>query len=468
MNTESVDKLKHSAETGNIDLLYEVIQHDPYILEFIDNNTQFVETPLHIAASMGQLEFAIEIMNLKPSFATKLNLQGYSPIHVAMNRLRPAMDNPIDPDMASNINVMVSKLVGINKDLVRVKGREGLTPMHIACQNGEVDLLAKFLNACPDSIEDENVSGESALHIAVKSNQNYALKVLLGWLRKNYQRGAGMLETKILNHKDKAGNTVYHISALSDDPEFLALLVQHFAQFPAKFGIELNALNLKNQTAVDLASTPQKKKMLEIFGVKNGSKITKDLTPAEELSSQTSAFDNIITGMRRIRRNISEEQRNTWLIVATLVATATYESALNPPGGVFQVSSSDDNNVKIKSTDLYYSTRGNAGKSILSKNSFAVFSSANLISFATSTLVMIILTPSEALGDQLFGTVLWFGVCYLTGLLAISPTHANSIILYILISFIAFVVSIFWIFSEYFGYKQSKKIMQSLRNLLSK
>src|SRR4051812_38649937 len=99
MNTKIGDQLKISAETGDIKLLYAVIQDDPSILENIDKN-QFVDTPLHIAASRGHLEFATEIMNLKPSFATKLNLQGHSPIHLAMNNLQ---------------RVMVSKLVGIDK-----------------------------------------------------------------------------------------------------------------------------------------------------------------------------------------------------------------------------------------------------------------------------------------------------------------------------------------------------------------
>jgi hypothetical protein len=38
----------------------------------------------------------------------------------------------------------------------------------------------------------------------------------------------------------------------------------------------------------------------------------------------------------RIRNDILEEQRNTWLIIATLVATATYQSILSPTGGVYQ------------------------------------------------------------------------------------------------------------------------------------
>lgn len=60
-----IDKLLGAAKDGKIDVLYEVIRDDPSILQHIDS-TPFVETPLHIAASLGHLQFATEIMRLKP------------------------------------------------------------------------------------------------------------------------------------------------------------------------------------------------------------------------------------------------------------------------------------------------------------------------------------------------------------------------------------------------------------------
>jgi len=63
--TNNGDRLKAAAEAGDINLLYTVIQDDPFILEMIDL-IPFVETPLHIAASLGHLQFTSEIMKLKP------------------------------------------------------------------------------------------------------------------------------------------------------------------------------------------------------------------------------------------------------------------------------------------------------------------------------------------------------------------------------------------------------------------
>jgi ankyrin repeat protein len=201
--TNNGDRLKVAAQTGDIDLLYTVIQDDPYILDVIDA-IPFVETPLHIAASMGYIRFAIEIMNLKPSFAWKLNPQGFCPIHLAMQ---------------NNQVQMVYRFVSINKELVCVQGREGLTPLHFASQIGEVELLAHFLLLCPESIEYLTVGRETALHIAVKNQQYEALQVLVGWLERNQRRGAYMQEHKILNQGDEAGNTILHMSAISNEPQ---------------------------------------------------------------------------------------------------------------------------------------------------------------------------------------------------------------------------------------------------------
>ncbi|KAG5020400.1 hypothetical protein JHK87_016255 [Glycine soja] len=83
LNIMISDPLKVVAEGNNIDGLYQEIQQDPRVLESIDS-IPFVETPLHVAASLGHFEFAIKIITLKPSLAVKLNPEGFTPIHLAL------------------------------------------------------------------------------------------------------------------------------------------------------------------------------------------------------------------------------------------------------------------------------------------------------------------------------------------------------------------------------------------------
>lgn len=101
--------LEAAAKSGNIDLLYKLIHEDPYVLDKIDD-VPFVDTPLHVAAVAGKTDFAMEIMNLKPSFARKLNADGLTPLHLAVDH---------------GHFWLVLEVVKVDPSLVRLKGRHG-------------------------------------------------------------------------------------------------------------------------------------------------------------------------------------------------------------------------------------------------------------------------------------------------------------------------------------------------------
>ncbi|CAL5441717.1 unnamed protein product [Camellia sinensis] len=200
--------LMEAAEAGDISLLYGCIQDYPKILNSIDD-TPFVDTPLHIAASAGHAHFSLEMMRLKPSFGGKLNPQGLSPLDLALRRR--AELSPVK-DLQKNLTWTIRWLINLDKELIRVKGRESFTPLHYVAEKGDIDLLAEFLLACPESIMDRTIRDEIALHIAVKNSKLEACKVLLGWLRRS-------LNQKLLNSKDEKGNTVLDIAVSNSQTE---------------------------------------------------------------------------------------------------------------------------------------------------------------------------------------------------------------------------------------------------------
>ncbi|XP_010420214.1 PREDICTED: alpha-latroinsectotoxin-Lt1a-like isoform X3 [Camelina sativa] len=102
--------LEAAAKSGNIDLLYELIHEDPSVLDKMDD-VAFVNTPLHVAAVAGKTEFAMEVINLKPSFARKLNADGLTPLHLAVDHGHFSL---------------VLEIVKADPSLVRVKGRHGM------------------------------------------------------------------------------------------------------------------------------------------------------------------------------------------------------------------------------------------------------------------------------------------------------------------------------------------------------
>ena len=80
---ERIGELNQVAHQGNINDFYNLIRNDVKLLEHI-NELPFVNTPLHILASAGQIPFSIEMMILKPSFVSKRNPNGHTPIYLAL------------------------------------------------------------------------------------------------------------------------------------------------------------------------------------------------------------------------------------------------------------------------------------------------------------------------------------------------------------------------------------------------
>ncbi|KAK5795576.1 ankyrin repeat-containing protein BDA1-like [Gossypium arboreum] len=180
------ERLRTAARTGNVSDLYRLIEIDGNALKQSDEE-EFVETPLHIAAEEGCLRFAMEMMSLKPSFASKLNKQGLTPLHLAVT----------NPDTS-----MALRFLEINKDLARVKGKNGKTPLHIITEVGNHNgLLARFLEICPQSIRDVTIENRNALHITVEKNGLDVLQVLIRTLEKTGYY------SEVVNQKDEGGNT---------------------------------------------------------------------------------------------------------------------------------------------------------------------------------------------------------------------------------------------------------------------
>jgi len=185
--------MEYAAQQGDIDRLYRLIEQNPHVLEEIDL-IPFVETPLHVATRAGHVQFAKEIMILKPSFSWKFNPQGLRPVHLALqNRGRR----------------MVLHLIQMDTSLVRAKMRGGLTLLHLASQSGDINLLTVFLKVCPDSIQDLTNRNETAVHLYKRFE---VLEFLLKWLKRN------IIELQnILKQKNVEGNTILHIAATKND-----------------------------------------------------------------------------------------------------------------------------------------------------------------------------------------------------------------------------------------------------------
>ncbi|PPD67484.1 hypothetical protein GOBAR_DD35641 [Gossypium barbadense] len=296
------ERMMEAAQTGDINLLYELILNDPYVLQRIDD-VPFFHTPLHVAASAGHIEFMMEMVNLKPSFARKLNQAGFSPLHLALQ---------------NNRTLGVLQLLKFDNGLVRVKGREGFTPLHHVIQTGDVDLLIKFL--------------------IVKSDMFEAFQVLVGWLIRSRHVSAQRWENELLSWADIDGNTVLHIAAIRNRPRVVKVLLGHLRRD------QINAKNLEGLTALDIQSQypwneRQADRIIDMLCKAGGLSASSPSLPntssnsmyIKSLKDKMSWIQKWETRAGRGIKFMPHEMRNAFLVVTVLIITTTFEASLNPP-----------------------------------------------------------------------------------------------------------------------------------------
>ncbi|XP_059441880.1 ankyrin repeat-containing protein BDA1-like [Corylus avellana] len=394
--------LRDAAQEGSIDALHSLVRGDPYILDTIDK-IPFVETRLHIAASAGHTQFAMEIMRLKPSLARKLNQDSFSPMHLALQ---------------NNQTQLVEWLLDVDSDIIRVPGKEGVTPFHYVAQMGNIELLTKFSKGCPKSYEDVTIRGENVLHVAMKYDNFEAF----GLNARMDSVVSSLLDTGFvdLDAENLEGDTVFDILAKVDNQRISDMLMRR--KRPARcltaLGYCLICLNrlayyllfplivLLRQRRVDLTET------LEKCAVK----------------------------IRRRQTVIAEEKRNSLLVVAALLITVTYQAALSPDkqpnefnctapvnatGANQYFNFTALNPINATGANHYFSctARFNASSGEVKPNrdrAGDVFLWCNTLTFYLTNFTLFFLLPPDFLGIVLFLllVILSYGFCFSTPLLS--------------------------------------------------
>ncbi|GLT88986.1 hypothetical protein SLE2022_069910 [Rubroshorea leprosula] len=434
---DGIVKMGEMAHVGNIEGIYVLLQQDPSVLRRIDDDLPFAQTPLHIAvqhmvldpqndeqiraANRRYREFALEMMNLKPSFARKLNPSGLSPMHLAVQ---------------NNQNLVVRELLKIDKDLARVKGKGGQTPFHFAADHEALDLLVEFLEACPECIRDVNIHGQTAFQVAVKNGRFEAAKLLASWICSSTHKDSTTWERVVLNGEDHEGNTVLHIAALSNDPQMVRLLLD--------LDVPKNKINLKRQTALDISEgqndSGETMDVLRQAKCANASAIPPRPTLAQSLRSRVfSSKEVLLRDGKHQSKIFSNESFNALLVLYALIITTTYQACLSAPGGF----TTQDNNPgeflhgnnitnfrNISSTDQ----QPPIGKSVLDTADFKSFYFFNTMTFGVTVFVTIELlylrdTTNGILISIAASPLILLVICYSQGVRTINSTASLGYII---------------------------------------
>ncbi|MCE3050067.1 hypothetical protein HAX54_046427 [Datura stramonium] len=415
-------RLREAAQKGDVYHLQSLIKEVPFLLRAV-SLAGSNETPLHIACLSGHLEFAKEIIHLRPEFARELNQDGFSPLHIAS---------------ANGDIEIVKELLNIDPNLYLLRGKDRRIPLHYAVIKGREHVMKELLVASPDSAEEVTARGETCLHLAVKNHQFEAFKLLLENLKE-------FNKYDLLNRKDVQGNSVLHLAVSTKQYEVVDLLLDE--KVVAKGTIEMNSLNKKGLTPLevllesgdgDIEATLRQS--LQQEGLAQ-SYVVPVQDPSNEQSSREQRRDQPRSRTKKLQdffkynktKDPPGKVRDTLLVIAILIATATYQAVLSPPGGVWQDSywPDGDNNT---SNDGKMSLPHIAGQSVMGTNNpitYGLFLVFNSIGFFVSLHTINFLTVGFPLQLELQVSLVALVATYDTVMSAITPNRGISLFFFI-------------------------------------
>ncbi|XP_044497314.1 ankyrin repeat-containing protein BDA1-like [Mangifera indica] len=356
--------LYEASMRGCVATLNILIQNDPFILHKI-SLTPFTETPLHISALLGHVEFTKAIVSQKPQLVTELDSFKRSPLHLAA---------------AEGHREIVKELLITNKEVSMVADQEGRIPLHLAAMRGRVEVIQELISAKPESILVQ-LHGETALHLCVKHNHLDALKVLV----------ASVDDEEFLNSKNLKGNSILQVSAILQQYETTKYLLS-----VSKIRVDLNSFTKNGFPAFDgICRNGTIQRNLQ-------NNLIKETTTKAKTIRAPQKFKSIITSFfkwRRLSKHKSdryERTRGNLMVVATLIATMSFQITTNPPGGYWQ---EDTDHSKDKTCPEEADCR--AGTAILAHiDAYHSLTVASIISFSASLSIILWLISGVPLRNR--------------------------------------------------------------------
>ncbi|KAF8401043.1 hypothetical protein HHK36_014346 [Tetracentron sinense] len=382
-------RLYEASLHGNVASLRELMQEDELILDRV-SVTCFDETPLHIAAMRGHVDFTRALLRFKPKLAAELDYRRCSPLHLAS---------------AEGYVVIVRELLSICPDACVFRDQDGRTPLHLAAMKGREEVLEVLLHVRPEVTRITTDHGETIMHLCVKHNRLEALKMLV----------ESESDDEFVNSKDDDGNTILHIAAAMKQMETIKYLL-------TRIGVKVNALNGNSFTALDVIEhSPRDLKIMEIreslreagtLRAKNlpqatlidGSEISQAVRRNEVVAvappvvPQSGARDSSFKKSTNNRKEWFKNTNEALMVTATVIASIAFQAGINPPGGV-----STENKLFINNEGTNITLH--AGKAIMADKypeDYLTFLGFNAASFIISSSIILFLLSGLPLKRRIF------------------------------------------------------------------
>ncbi|KAL5149068.1 Ankyrin repeat-containing protein BDA1 [Glycine soja] len=408
LENDTITTLYEASLNGSVSTLNTLIQRNPLILHRV-SLSPFSETPLHIASLLGHLEFCEALLKRKPSLASEVDSERRSPLHLAC---------------AEGHTEVVKALLHTNPDVCLAMDKDEMLPLHLAVMRGHTGVIKELTRARPGSIQQNTIDDGSVLHLCVRYNHLEALIFLVQSATRNQQQ--------FLLAKDKEGDTVLHLAVRLKQIK----TIKHLLMLP-EMRTAISALNKAGLTALemlercprDFISLKIEKMLLEAEvqtgTAQQGSPSPRIATQPSNQSKRSKIWETLWLKYLQYQSNWIEEKRGTLMVVATVIATMTFQSAISPPGGVWQ----EDTITGGHNCTTYGICK--AGTAVLAydwPHGFLKFMTFNTTSFFSSLAVVLLLISGFRLENKLMMWILTMGMTLALTFMGLTYFWAQSLV----------------------------------------
>ncbi|XP_021738834.1 ankyrin repeat-containing protein BDA1-like [Chenopodium quinoa] len=313
---------------GDENYLKELLNKDELALDrcIIAKSCTYMQSPLHIAVEMNHLKFLQEILKLKPKLAEVVDqIKRSTPLHIAAAQKGSL---PI-----------VQELLKVKPNMCFVHDQDGMTPLHVAAVNGNTQVLIEFIEKKRQAALERTARGETILHLCVKNCQLETLKALVEIT----------YDLELRNSQDSDGNTVLHLAVAYKETEMVRFLLEQGDK------IDNNVMNKKDKTIMDIYDLTKIRKdkkydenklktscwetILRKLGRKTEDESTEGEVADKEIKKLLKGH-NTLRAEKVLKRSKDEkwleEQNTALMVVASCIATLSFQVGINPPGSVWQ------------------------------------------------------------------------------------------------------------------------------------
>ncbi|KAK9284516.1 hypothetical protein L1049_023690 [Liquidambar formosana] len=291
-NKEEKSPLYLAAEAGYVDCLKKMLENEAVNGNIYERLRG--KSPVH-AALMGKKKGVLDmILEKEPRFIHLRDEKGGTLHHLAA--------------YMGYLEVVRYLLERHNLGAIE-RDKKGSFPVHLASSEGHVDVIKKLLEYFPYPWELLNNNHQNILHVAAESGKHDVVSYILKTRRFE----------KMINEKDKDGNTPLHLATMNFHPNIVLDLTWD-KRVEKKFGV----INNEGLTALDAAlykmeETPSFQQQLTWAALKSAGA---SQGPASKVSN----------GKGKNPQAKMDDYVNTLLLVSTLIATVTFAAGFTMPG----------------------------------------------------------------------------------------------------------------------------------------